>query len=133
MPRDLDRCFWYAAFLPKLSVSFQSLANLFFGVKTMVNEVCAEDSLERRIIHGSTNSIASVILSVPNKFAADSESRYAFNAWIPLVTYNTTYAPRFLVGNSVTVALIVCAACTLSLAIYLERRDSKREKHTGSV
>ncbi|KAI9926196.1 hypothetical protein MW887_004659 [Aspergillus wentii] len=75
---------------------------------TMVNEACAGDSLERKIILGSTNSIA-----------------YAFNAWIPLLTYNTTYAPRFLVGNSVTVALIVCAACTLTLAVYLERRDKK--------
>lgn len=49
--------------------------------------------------------------------------RYAFNAWIPLLSYNTTYAPRFLVGNSITVALIVCAATTLALAVYLERRD----------
>ncbi|KAK7718794.1 hypothetical protein SLS63_010400 [Diaporthe eres] len=56
---------------------------------TMVNEHCAGDSLERKIILGSTNSVA-----------------YAFNAWIPLLTYNTTYAPRFLVGNSTTVAFI---------------------------
>lgn len=49
--------------------------------------------------------------------------RYAFNAWIPLLSYNTTYAPRFPVGNSITVALIVCAATTLALAVYLERRD----------
>ncbi|OJJ61400.1 hypothetical protein ASPSYDRAFT_1173083 [Aspergillus sydowii CBS 593.65] len=75
---------------------------------TMVNEVCAGDSLERKIILGSTNSIA-----------------YAFNAWIPLISYNTNYAPRFLVGNSVTVGLIVCAACTLGLAVYLQRRDER--------
>ncbi|KAL4930259.1 uncharacterized protein BDV17DRAFT_289863 [Aspergillus undulatus] len=49
---------------------------------TMVNDICAGDSLEWKIILGSTNSIA-----------------YAFNAWIPLVSYNTNYAPRFLVGN----------------------------------
>ncbi|KAI5206472.1 hypothetical protein E4T39_02502 [Aureobasidium subglaciale] len=78
---------------------------------TMVNEICAGDSLERKLILGSTNSIA-----------------YAFNAWIPLVTYNTTYAPRFLVGNSVTVGLIVCAACMLSLALYLQRRDAAGSK-----
>ncbi|KAJ5587805.1 uncharacterized protein N7459_003570 [Penicillium hispanicum] len=83
---------------------------------TMVNEACAGDSLERKVILGSTNSFA-----------------YAFNAWIPLLTYNTTYAPRFLVGNSVTVGLIVCAACTLSLAIYLERRDRKGRKYSGRV
>ncbi|KAK2602828.1 hypothetical protein N8I77_009333 [Diaporthe amygdali] len=74
---------------------------------TMVNEHCAGESLERKIILGSTNSVA-----------------YAFNAWIPLLTYNTTYAPRFLVGNSTTVAFIVCAALTLSLAIYLQDRDA---------
>ncbi|KAL2288794.1 hypothetical protein FJTKL_03454 [Diaporthe vaccinii] len=79
---------------------------------TMVNEHCAGDSLERKIILGSTNSVA-----------------YAFNAWIPLLTYNTTYAPRFLVGNSTTVAFIICAALTLSLAIYLQKRDAA----TGSV
>ncbi|KAJ5180174.1 hypothetical protein N7492_003384 [Penicillium capsulatum] len=92
---------------------------------TMVNEVCAEDSLERRIILGSTNSIASVYLPDLCIGPTNVHRRYAFNAWIPLITYNTTYAPRFLVGNSVTVGLIVCAACTLSGAIYLERRDSK--------
>jgi ACS family pantothenate transporter-like MFS transporter len=53
-------------------------------------------------------------------------ARYAFNAWIPLISYNTTYAPRFLVGNSVTVGLIVCAASTLAGAVWLEKRD-KRE------
>ncbi|THW17668.1 putative pantothenate transporter [Aureobasidium pullulans] len=78
---------------------------------TMVNEICAGDSLERKLILGSTNSIA-----------------YAFNAWIPLITYDTNYAPRFLIGNSVTVGLIVCAACTLSLALYLQRRDAARSK-----
>jgi ACS family pantothenate transporter-like MFS transporter len=94
---------------------------------TMVNEACADDTLERKFILGTTNSVA-----------------YAFNAWIPLITYNTTKAPRFLVGNSVTVALIVCAALTLSLAVYLQRRDAllssrhllradsdERDGHTG--
>jgi ACS family pantothenate transporter-like MFS transporter len=73
---------------------------------TMVNEVCAEDTLERKFILGTTNSIA-----------------YAFNAWIPLITFNTTKAPRFLLGNSVTVALIFCAALMLTLAVFLQRRD----------
>lgn len=48
--------------------------------------------------------------------------RYAFNAWIALITYDTNYAPRFLVGNSVTVGLIVCAAITLMVAVILQRR-----------
>lgn len=52
---------------------------------------------------------------------------YAFNAWIPLITYNTTYAPRFLVGNTTTVALIICAAATLTLAVLLQRRDVASE------
>ncbi|KAL4863192.1 hypothetical protein BDV12DRAFT_202344 [Aspergillus spectabilis] len=77
---------------------------------TMVNEVCAGDSLERKIILGSTNSIA-----------------YAFNAWIPLISYNTNYAPRFMVGNSVTVGLIICAACTLALAVCLERQEKRQQ------
>ncbi|KAL3417364.1 major facilitator superfamily transporter [Phlyctema vagabunda] len=81
---------------------------------TMVNEVCAEDTLERKFILGTTNSIA-----------------YAFNAWIPLITYNTTKAPRFLVGNSVTVSLIVCAALTLTLAVYLQNRDAKKKEGFG--
>lgn len=50
-------------------------------------------------------------------------NRYAFNAWIPLITYNTTYAPRFLAGNTTTVGLIVCAALTLTLAVVLQKRD----------
>ncbi|KAH8690694.1 putative pantothenate transporter [Talaromyces proteolyticus] len=83
---------------------------------TMVNEVCAGDSLERKIILGSTNSIA-------QSSTVANRNSYAFNAWIPLLSYNTTYAPRFLVGNSITVGLIVCAALTLTLALYLQRRD----------
>lgn len=54
--------------------------------------------------------------------------RYAFNAWIPLISYNTNYAPRFLVGNSLTVGLIVCAAGTPGLAVYLQRRDGQRQQ-----
>jgi ACS family pantothenate transporter-like MFS transporter len=53
-------------------------------------------------------------------------TRYAFNAWIALITYDTTYAPRFLVGNSVTVGLIVSAALTLTLALLLQRRDARK-------
>ncbi|KAJ4388895.1 hypothetical protein N0V93_006356 [Gnomoniopsis smithogilvyi] len=81
---------------------------------TMVNEHCAGDSLERKIILGSTNSIA-----------------YAFNAWIPLITYNTEWAPRFLVGNTTTVALILCAACTLTLAVFLQNRDAASRAHSS--
>ena len=58
---------------------------------------------------------------------------YAFNAWIPLITYNTTYAPRFLVGNSVTVGLIVCAAITLTVAVYFQRRDARKQDEATSV
>ncbi|KAL4748361.1 hypothetical protein BDW72DRAFT_180763, partial [Aspergillus terricola var. indicus] len=54
--------------------------------------------------------------------------RYAFNAWIPLFSYKTNYAPRFLVGDSQTVGLIVCAVGTLSLAVYLQRRDGRRQQ-----
>ncbi|KAI9744823.1 MAG: hypothetical protein M1818_001748 [Claussenomyces sp. TS43310] len=76
------------------------------GIRTGFS-ACAGNSLERRFILGTTNSVA-----------------YAFNAWIPLITYNTNYAPRFLVGNSVTVGLIVAAALTLTLAVLLQRRDA---------
>ncbi|CAH0057318.1 unnamed protein product [Clonostachys solani] len=82
----------------------QGSGPIFF---TMVNEQCAGDSLERKFILGTTNSIA-----------------YAFNAWIPLITYNTNYAPRFLVGNATTVALIVGAAITITVAVRLQNRDA---------
>lgn len=59
-----------------------------------------------------------------------TEYRYAFNAWIPLITYNTEWAPRFLVGNVTTVALIVCAAATLTLAVVLQKRDAKSSPFT---
>ncbi|TVY47399.1 Pantothenate transporter [Lachnellula occidentalis] len=83
---------------------------------TMVNEMCAGDTLERKFILGTTNSVA-----------------YAFNAWIPLLTYNTTKAPRFLLGNSVTVGLIVCAAATLTVAVLLQRRDARNESDSDST
>lgn len=57
---------------------------------------------------------------------ANASRSYAFNAWIPLITYNTTYAPRFLAGNTTTVCLIVCAALTLTVAVVLQKRDDKK-------
>ncbi|KAK7224328.1 hypothetical protein V2G26_012331 [Clonostachys chloroleuca] len=86
----------------------QGSGPIFF---TMVNEQCAGDSLERKFILGTTNSIA-----------------YAFNAWIPLITYNTNYAPRFLVGNATTVALIVGAAVTITVAVRLQKRDAESRR-----
>ncbi|KUI61167.1 Pantothenate transporter liz1 [Cytospora mali] len=88
---------------------------------TMVNEECAGDSLERKFILGTTNTVA-----------------YAFNAWIPLLTYDTIYAPRFLVGNTTTVCLIVFAALTLTLAVVLQQRDAvskppPRHEEAGEV
>ncbi|KAH8670149.1 putative pantothenate transporter [Tricladium varicosporioides] len=77
---------------------------------TMVNEMCQDDTLERKFILGTTNSVA-----------------YAFNAWIPLITYNTTKAPRFLVGNSVTVGLIICATATLTVAVWLQKKDLAKD------
>ncbi|KAF4624226.1 hypothetical protein G7Y89_g13950 [Cudoniella acicularis] len=82
---------------------------------TMVNEACATDTLERKFILGTTNSVA-----------------YAFKAWIPLLTYNTEKAPRFLLGNSVTVGLIACAAATLTLAVWLQRRDAACSKENNT-
>ncbi|CAG9986494.1 unnamed protein product [Clonostachys byssicola] len=90
--------------LTAISRFAQGSGPIFF---TMVNEQCAGDSLERKFILGTTNSIA-----------------YAFNAWIPLITYNTNYAPRFLVGNATTVALIVGAAVTITVAVRLQKRDA---------
>ncbi|KAK8073283.1 MFS general substrate transporter [Apiospora phragmitis] len=58
---------------------------------------------------------------------------YAFNAWIALVTYNTTYAPRFLVGNSITAGLIVCAGMTLTAAVLLQRRDDRNKMNESSI
>jgi ACS family pantothenate transporter-like MFS transporter len=66
------------------------------------------------------------LVSYPSSFLLTTMARYAFNAWIPLISYNTNYAPRFLVGNSVTVGLIVCAASTLACAVRLERRDKEK-------
>ncbi|KAF4119889.1 MFS transporter, ACS family, pantothenate transporter [Geosmithia morbida] len=67
-----------------------------------------------------------VIRSPPaSRKAQVLSSWYAFNAWIPLLTYNTTYAPRFLVGNWTTVVFIVCAALTLTLAVLLQKTGDK--------
>lgn len=41
------------------------------------------------------------------------------------------WAPRFLIGNSTTVALIVCAASTLTLAVFLQKRDAVPQTLSG--
>ncbi len=78
---------------------------------TWINEVCGHSATDRMVVIGWTETMA-----------------FTFNAWIPLIIYNTTYAPRFPYGYQLS-AMFFALVSIMALVIgYLSKRYSPREK-----
>ncbi|OOQ90646.1 pantothenate transporter [Penicillium brasilianum] len=81
---------WFSLFLNRAAVPFGPL------LLTWTNELCGSDAEERAIVIGIMNALG-----------------YAFNAWLPLLTYPQTDSPRFQKGwiwSSVAFALQIFGA-----------------------
>ncbi|PSN67048.1 major facilitator superfamily transporter, partial [Corynespora cassiicola Philippines] len=95
---------WTAFFLQRASVPYGPLS------MSWANEICGADAEERAIVIGVMNSLG-----------------YAFNAWVPLLTYPQVDSPRFRKGFIYSVcAFVAQGAITASIA-YLQKRDVKRK------
>ncbi|OBT43997.1 hypothetical protein VE00_05695 [Pseudogymnoascus sp. WSF 3629] len=96
---------WFALFLNRAAVPFGPL------LLTWTNEICGGDAEERAITLGVMNAMG-----------------YAFNAWMPILTYPQTDAPRFSKGW-----IWSCVAFTLQflltyVVVWFVNRDTKKKE-----
>jgi ACS family pantothenate transporter-like MFS transporter len=75
------------------------------------NEICSSDAEERAIVLGVMNA-----------------SGYAFNAWLPFLTYPVTQAPRFKRGFTYSIFAFVAQFGITWTVAALWRREKRRKK-----
>ena len=83
-----------------------------FGPLAMswTNEICSGDAEERALVIGIINAAG-----------------YAFNAWLPLLTYPQVEAPRFRKGFIFSTVAFVVQGFSTVLVWYLARRESRKK------
>lgn len=96
---------WFSFFASRISVAYGPLS------MTWANEICGADAEERAVVLGIMNAAG-----------------YAFNAWLPLLTYPVVDAPRFQKGFTYTTVAFVAQAAITWTIWWLARRDRKKEK-----
>ncbi|CAO2653792.1 Nn.00g032030.m01.CDS01 [Neocucurbitaria sp. VM-36] len=100
---------WTAFFLQRASVPYGPLS------MSWANEICSADAEERAIVIGIMNSMG-----------------YAFNAWVPLLTYPQVDAPNFRKGFIYTCCAFVAQGIITGLVAFMQKRDvKKKEKEAG--
>ncbi|KAI1856789.1 hypothetical protein JX265_011430 [Neoarthrinium moseri] len=96
---------WFAFLLQRASIPYGPLS------MSWANEICGADAEERAIVIGVMNSLG-----------------YAFNAWVPLLTYPQVDAPTFRKGFIFsTVAFGAQGVVTATIA-FMYKRDLKRKR-----
>lgn len=98
---------WFSFFASRISVAYGPLS------MTWANEICGADAEERAVVLGIMNAAG-----------------YAFNAWLPLLTYPVVDSPRFRKGFIYTTIAFVAQAVITWTIWLLSRRDRKKEKST---
>ncbi|KAK4546689.1 hypothetical protein LTR36_001907 [Oleoguttula mirabilis] len=100
---------WFAFEMYKVAVPFGPMA------MSWANEICGGDAEERTIVLGVMNAMG-----------------YAFNAWLPLLTYPQTDSPEFHTGFIFSSVLFVAQFGITGLVWWMQRREQSRQK-LGSV
>ncbi|KAF1842235.1 major facilitator superfamily transporter [Cucurbitaria berberidis CBS 394.84] len=95
---------WFAFFLQRASVPYGPLS------MSWANEICGADAEERAIVIGIMNSMG-----------------YAFNAWVPLLTYPQVDSPKFRKGFIYSVCAFIAQGLITGTIAYLQKRDAKRK------
>ncbi|KAL6705102.1 hypothetical protein ACN47E_007361 [Coniothyrium glycines] len=95
---------WLAFFLQRAAVPYGPLS------MSWANEICGSDAEERAIVIGIMNSMG-----------------YAFNAWIPLLTYPATDSPKFRKGFIYSVCAFVAQGMITATVAYMQKRDAKKK------
>ncbi|KAG8166384.1 hypothetical protein KVR01_002073 [Diaporthe batatas] len=99
---------WFSFFASRISVAYGPLS------MTWANEICGADAEERAVVLGIMNAAG-----------------YAFNAWLPLLTYPVLDAPRFRKGFIYTTITFVAQAVITWTIWWLSRRDRKKEEKSA--
>ncbi|KAJ5894572.1 MFS general substrate transporter [Penicillium taxi] len=75
------------------------------------NDVCRNDAEERAVVLASMNTIG-----------------YSFLAWVPLLIWPTTLAPKYRVGFITNNVFVVLAAITFIIGTILDRKEKKKQR-----
>ncbi|KAF7535687.1 hypothetical protein G7054_g5163 [Neopestalotiopsis clavispora] len=100
VPRALK---WCAFLLQRASVPYGPLA------MSWANEICGADAEERAVVLGVMNALG-----------------YAFNAWVPLLTYPQVDAPAFHKGFVYTTVMFGAQGVITAVVAYMYKRDQRR-------
>ncbi|KAJ4337093.1 hypothetical protein N0V87_004946 [Didymella glomerata] len=95
---------WFSFFLQRASVPYGPLS------MSWANEICGADAEERTIVIGVMNSMG-----------------YAFNAFVPLLTYPQTDAPRFRKGFIYSTCAFAAQGLVTATVAYMYKRDGKKK------
>ncbi|KAI0149924.1 MFS general substrate transporter [Hypoxylon sp. NC0597] len=96
---------WFAFLLQRAAVPYGPLS------MSWANEICGADAEERAIVIGIMNSMG-----------------YAFNAWVPLLTFPQVDSPRFRKGFIFSTAAFGAQAIITAVVAFMYKRDQKRGK-----
>ncbi len=94
---------WFAFLLQRASVPYGPLS------MSWANEICGADAEERAIVIGIMNSLG-----------------YAFNAWVPLLTYPQVDSPTFRRGFVFSTCAFAAQAVITATVAYLHDREQRR-------
>lgn len=95
---------WFAFLLDKFSVPYGPFAMSY------ANEICGNDAEERSIVLGLMNALG-----------------YAFNAWLPVLTYPAVDGPNFRKGFLFTIGAFVAQFGITWLVWFMYRRETRRK------
>lgn len=96
---------WFAYYISRVAVPYGPLS------MSWANEICGADAEERAVVIGIMNSLG-----------------YAVNAWLPLLVYPATDAPRFRKGFIFSTVLFVPLQLGITWLVWVMQRREKREK-----
>ncbi|OTA98478.1 hypothetical protein M426DRAFT_258647 [Hypoxylon sp. CI-4A] len=106
--------FWTSSTQLKEFAFLTSSAHLVTAIfYTWANEVCAGDNEERALVISSMNA-----------------GQYAIDAWLPIVIFPQTMAPRFKYGFPATFGFVVAAIFMVSIIRLFVWRDQRRKVST---
>lgn len=96
---------WFAFFTSRAAVAYGPLS------MSWANEICGADAEERAVVLGIMNA-----------------SGYAFNAWLPFLTYPTVDSPRFRKGFIFSIAAFVAQAVITWTVWWLARVENRTKQ-----
>ncbi|KAF3768666.1 hypothetical protein M406DRAFT_62752 [Cryphonectria parasitica EP155] len=101
---------WFSFFLSRAAVAYGPLS------MSWANEICGADAEERAVVLGIMNA-----------------SGYAFNAWLPLLTYPAVDSPRFRKGFAWSTSAFAAQAVITWTVWGLQRRETKKKLGVEAV